>query len=150
MQKVLTLAIAAVLAGGHLCARAETADELKEQVRQAEIGFARSMADRDHAAFVSYLAPDAIFFGPGGSALRGAEAVAKGWKMFFEKDRAPFSWAPEQVEVLASGALALSSGPVRDAAGKRIATFNSVWRREADGRWRVVLDKGCEACSCAP
>jgi ketosteroid isomerase-like protein len=149
MNRVLTLALAAVLTG-HLPAGAETIEELKEQVRQAEIAFAKSMADRDHAAFVSHLAPEAIFFGPGGSVLRGAEAVAKGWKPFFEKERAPFTWAPEQVEVLASGSLAHSSGPVLDAAGKRVATFNSVWLREVDGRWRVVLDKGCEACSCAP
>ena len=61
---------------------AETLQELKEQVRQAEIAFAKTMADRDHAAFVSFLAPDAIFFGPGGAALRGSEEVAKGWKKF--------------------------------------------------------------------
>jgi ketosteroid isomerase-like protein len=108
------------------------------------------MADRDHTAFVSFLAPDAIFFAPGGLALRGAAHVAKGWKPFFEKERPPFSWEPEQVEVLASGLLAIPSGPVRDPAGKRVATFNSVWRREAGGRWLVVLDKGCEGCPCAP
>ena len=54
------------------------------------------------------------------------------------------------IEVLASGTLALSSGAVRDPAGKRIGTFNSIWRRESDGRWRVVFDKGCPACDCAP
>jgi ketosteroid isomerase-like protein len=44
--------------------------------------------------------------------------------------------------------LALSSGPVRDASGRRVGTFNSVWRREGDGRWRVVFDKGCRVCEC--
>jgi hypothetical protein len=31
---------------------------------------------------------------------------------------------------------------VRDADGKPIARFNSVWRQEAPGVWRVVFDKG--------
>ena len=125
-------------------------DELREQVRRAEIAFAKTMADRDHAAFVRFLAPDAIFFGPGGETLRGAIQVAQTWRPFFESKDAPFSWVPEQVEVLPSGSLALSSGPVRDPGGNRIATFNSVWRREPDGRWRVVFDKACEACPSAP
>jgi ketosteroid isomerase-like protein len=72
--------------------------------------------------------------------------VAEGWKPFFEGAAAPFSWEPETVEVLDSGSLALSSGPVRDPEGKQIGTFSSIWRREADGHWRVVFDKGCPVC----
>jgi ketosteroid isomerase-like protein len=30
-----------------------------------------------------------------------------------------------------------------------MGTFNSVWRRESDGSWKVVFDKGCDACDCA-
>jgi ketosteroid isomerase-like protein len=52
------------------------------------------------------------------------------------------------VEVLTSGTLAESSGPVHDAQGKLIAHFRSTWRREADGNWKIVLDNGYEACDC--
>ncbi len=45
----------------------------------------------------------------------------------------PFSWEPENVEVVGSGNLAMSSGAVRDPSGKRTGTFNSVWRMEAGG-----------------
>ena len=38
--------------------------------------------------------------------------------------------------------------PIRDPSGKRTGTFNSVWRREKDGRWKVVFDKGCPPCDC--
>jgi len=107
------------------------------------------MADRDHAAFVSHLSDEALFFGRGG-VLRGKEAVAAGWKPFYEGPKAPFSWTPEQVEVIDSGALALSSGPVHDPAGKQIGVFSSIWRRELDGRWRVLFDKGCPPCECPP
>lgn len=129
------------------CALAETNAELKEQVRRAETAFAKSMADRDAAAFASFLASETVFLS-NGRATRGARQVAERWKPFFDGARAPFSWEPEQVEVLDSGTLAMTSGPVRDPAGKRIGTFNSVWRREANGRWKIVLDNGCPACNC--
>jgi len=118
--------------------------ELQKQVREREQAFAKTMADRDHAAFTSFVSEEAIFMGR--IALRGRAAVAEGWKRFFEGPNAPFSWEPERVEVIDSGTLAISSGPVRDPSGKRISTFNSTWRREPDGQWRVVLDIGCPPC----
>ena len=115
---------------------------LNRQVFSAESSFAATMANRDSTAFATFVAPDAVFFGDK-SVLRGKQAVIDGWRRFFTGPDAPFSWRPEQVEVLASGTLAHSSGPVLDPNGTQVATFNSVWRREADGAWRVVFDKGC-------
>ncbi len=118
--------------------------DLTEKVRQTERAFAQTMADRDHNAFKSFLAEEAIFFG-GQGAIRGSLAVAEAWKPLFDGPRAPFSWEPEIVEVLDSGTLALSSGPVRDAEGNITSSFNSIWRLESDGVWRVIFDKGCNA-----
>ncbi len=120
------------------------AEDLRQQVWKTEEAFARTMADRDFAAFQGFLAPEAVFWS--GGVQRGPAAVAAFWKRFYEGPKAPFSWKPDAVEVLASGDLAFSSGPVFDPEGKRVGTFNSVWRREADGRWRIVFDKGCPPC----
>lgn len=126
----------------------ETNAELRDQVWKAETAFAKTMADRDHAAFSAFLADEAIFFGSK-RIMRGKAEVADAWKSFFEGPKAPFAWAPEKVEVLASGTLAMSSGPVTDPeTGKRVGTFNSTWRREADGSWKIVLDNGCPPCDC--
>jgi len=127
---------------------AATNAELEQQVRQAEIGFAKSMADRDHKAFISFLAPDSVFVAGPLRASRGAQAVAADWKRFFEGEKAPFSWEPQTVIVLESGSLALSTGPVKDPSGKRVGTFNSTWRKEKNGQWKVVLDNGCPPCNC--
>jgi len=121
---------------------------LKAQVADTERAFSRSMADRDFAAFTALLSDEAVFASEP-KTLRGKAEVAAAWKRFFEKPAAPFSWTPEQVEVLASGTLALSSGPVYDPSGKRIATFTSIWRQEAPGVWRIVFDKGSDVCDCA-
>ena len=114
---------------------------LERQVADTERAFARSMAERDHAAFMSFLSEQACFFG-GGQVLRGKAAVAEGWRRFFDGPQAPFSWEPDQVEVLADGTLALSTGQVLDPRGRPVARFNSIWRQEAPGVWRVVFDKG--------
>jgi len=132
-----TLAGAMLLAAGTALPAGDPAAE----VRAAEAAFARSMAERDHAAFVAHLADEAIFFSERG-VLRGKAAVAAAWKAYYEAPNAPFAWQPESVEVLDSGTLAHSSGPVFAPDGRRFATFNSIWRRDADGRWRIVFDKG--------
>ena len=128
-----------------MAAAAQDLEELAAQVRATETAFAATMAARDHAAFVSFLDAEAVFCGRT-SVLRGKEAVAAGWKPFFAAPAAPFSWAPEQVVVLDSGTLALSSGPVHNPDGRQSGTFNSVWRRTADGSWKIVFDKGCPPC----
>ena len=113
----------------------------KEQVFAAERAFAQTMADRDLKAFRQHLSGEAVFFGAG-KTLRGREEVSNGWAGFFTQKQAPFSWEPDQVEVLESGTLALSTGLVKDPGGKVIARFNSIWRLDAPGVWLVVFDKG--------
>jgi ketosteroid isomerase-like protein len=119
-------------------------DSPQQQVFAAERAFARSMADRDEAAFANHVSDEAIFF-DGSGVLRGKKQVVVAWSRFFKDKTAPFSWEPDRVEVLQSGTLALSTGLVREPAGKVIGRFNSIWRQEAPGVWRVVFDKGSPA-----
>jgi ketosteroid isomerase-like protein len=125
---------------------ADTAD-LAIQLQATEEAFAQTMAERDHNAFVSFLAEETVFFGRDGE-IRGREAVAAAWKPLFFEPQAPFSWRPEAATVLDSGSLGLTSGPVLAPDGRRVGTFNSVWRREPDGTWKVVFDRGCPDCEC--
>jgi ketosteroid isomerase-like protein len=127
-------------------ARPSNAD-LKKQVAAAERAFAATMKARDHAAFTRFLADEAIFFS-GATALRGREAIASAWRAYYVGAQAPFSWEPEDVEVVDSGTLAYSGGPVYDANGKRVGRFNSIWRLEAPGRWKVVFDRSDAPCPC--
>jgi len=124
---------------------------LAATVGDAERAFADSMARRDVAAFSSHVSAEAIFFGgpDGNTASKGREAIVAAWKPFFDGPAAPFSWTPDLVEVVSSGTLAITSGPVLDPKGQRVGRFNSIWRLERDGRWRVVFDRGCPAPRCS-
>ncbi len=53
------------------------------EVEAREIAFAKTMADRDFDAFLSFVSPEAIFFN-GNEALRGRDAIGQAWAAFFE------------------------------------------------------------------
>jgi len=139
--KAIVAAVALLAAGA--CARSPSPDanEAREQVFAVERAFAKTLADRDPEAFATFISDEAIFF-DGTRPLRGKAAVTAAWARYFEGDEAPFSWEPDEVEALESGGLALSTGPVRDSAGTPIARFNSIWRLEEPGAWRIVFDRG--------
>jgi ketosteroid isomerase-like protein len=128
-------------------AKAASAAAVK-QVIATEQAFAKTMADRDFNAFITFLSTDAIFFS-GSAVMHGTAEVAVQWQPYFDGPKAPFAWKPDHVEVLASGNLALSTGPVYQQ-GKIVGRFNSIWRLEPDNAWRIVFDKGEAVCSAKP
>lgn len=140
---ILGALVAAVTAACMARGSGGTQEELRQQVMETERAFAATMAARDFDQFSGFLSKEAVFMSPDG-ARRGSEAVAQAWRGYFDGPQAPFAWAPEQVEVLASGTLAYSSGPVTDRSGRQVGRFNSVWRLEGPGTWKVVFDRGCD------
>ena len=92
-------------------------ESASEQVWATELAFARSMKERNFQAFGDFISGEAALFA-GKTALRGKSKVIEEWSQFFADPDAPFSWEPDQVEVLESGTLAISTGPVRDPRGK--------------------------------
>jgi len=119
-----------------------------EDVRDAEIAFAKAFADRDEAKFFSFVLNDSTFFGA--RTLRGKQEVVERWSRFFKAPQAPFSWTPERVAVNAAGSIGLSSGPVVDPKGQLIGTYSSVWVKQPDGAWKILFDGPGSAAACLP
>src|SRR5690349_7961583 len=93
-------------------------------------------------AFVKYLDDSAVVFEKG--------KIANGREVW--KDRKTegmgLRWYPEFAEVAASGDFGYSTGPseFRVKKGSEKADhkgyFNSIWRKNSNGEWKVVLDMG--------
>lgn len=123
------------------------ADGARESVSCAEVSFSRAAESRDLESFTALIDDEAVF--ASGGVLRGPEAIASAWAGYFEPGGPEIRWRPAIVEVVAEGTLALSRGPYRirgqDAAGEPTeawGTFNSVWRRQPGGDWKVLFDAG--------
>jgi len=146
-MKVLVLTVLLLCASAVPAPGVDDLAKLAGEVRATEIAFAKTLADRDVRKFTGMIAPDVIWLAD--VPLRGPEQVLTRWQKYFDAPRAPFSWAPEIVEVQDGGKLALSTGPVLDPEGKRVGTYTSIWRRESSGEWKIIFDRGCPACDCA-
>jgi ketosteroid isomerase-like protein len=121
--------------------------DLAHDVGCREIGFSKSIENRDLEAFKSFLDADARFVSD--RPRRGIEEIAASWSVFIPEDGPRIKWRPQFVEVLEDGTLALTRGPYRyttkDEAGEELVfwgMFNSVWRKQDDDSWKVVFDAG--------
>ena len=126
-----------------------------ETVRCREVAFSRSAEVQDLEQFAAFLDPDARFVGS--AVQRGPAEIAEAWKIFFEAGGPAILWRPKFVEVLEEGNLALTRGPwlivTRNQEGElteQWGTFNSVWRLNDSGEWKVVFDAGSPASGPLP
>ena len=124
--------------------------DLAGEVICAETGFSRAAEARNRTAFLSFVDADARFVG--GRISRGREEISEAWSPFLSPGGPSIRWRPAVVEVTADGSMALSRGPYRtrfvDDDGNEVESwghFNSIWRRNPDGRWQVVFDVGGDA-----
>jgi ketosteroid isomerase-like protein len=107
----------------------------------AERAFAADASARgNRAAFLEAHANDGLVFAPGPT---NGKAVWDARKA--NKDR--LEWAPELAEIAGSGDLGYTTGPWRltpEGAEKPTAFghYFTIWRKAADGKWKVVLDHG--------
>jgi ketosteroid isomerase-like protein len=116
------------------------ASEAPDSVLAADAAFAVLSLERgQQAAFQANLADDGVIFRP--DAVNGRE-----WLATHEQASGRLEWSPEAAAVACDGQLAVTTGPWSylspDGGDLAVGHYLSVWRREPDGRWRVVLDHG--------
>jgi ketosteroid isomerase-like protein len=134
-----------------LAARAQAPDvrAAGAQIVKADAEFARAVAERNTQKFLSFIAEATTFNGGSPNELRGRDAVMKGWADFFEPDGPTLTWQPIKGEVVGAGDVGYTTGRSvfrsKGADGKmteRRGEYITVWKKQADGSWKVVFDTG--------
>ena len=137
-------ALAAITSALAACAT-PAPDTAVTSLIDAERTFAAMAAEQGvRASFLANFADDGVAFEPEPVRLRevwGARPAPADPKAL------RLQWAPAAAAVAASGDLGFTTGPftlsfASGARPPRHGIFTSVWRRDAAGNWKVVLDAG--------
>jgi len=139
-------AFIAMLAGSPQRSYAHDADEIAlGSLVDAELSFARMALERGiRDAFLDNFADDGIAFEPAPVRLREAWSARPPAR---DPKELRLAWKPAQAGVARSRDFGYTTGPYTLSSAAhpervRHGVFFSVWRRDAAGRWRVVLDAG--------
>lgn len=108
----------------------------------ADAAFAAMSVERgSQRAFEEYLAADAVVFRPG-------PVLALEWFAAHEQGSGRLEWTPVAAAQDCSGQWALTTGPwtysAPEGGGASVGHYLSLWRRDPDGSWRVILDNGVD------
>jgi ketosteroid isomerase-like protein len=141
------LAAAVVLPGARQNALASpkaTADTLK----QLEAEFMKAAADKGSQGYMSYYAEDSVELPNGGPVIQGKTNIAQGMGFLDDKNNR-LIWTPVGADISASGDLGYTYGNYefhsKNNEGKatvEYGKYTSIWKKQKDGSWKVVLDMG--------
>ncbi|HEY1578980.1 MAG TPA: nuclear transport factor 2 family protein [Terracidiphilus sp.] len=112
-----------------------------------EARFAKDVRERGGAAFASWFADDGVALGNGQPPAIGRVAIVK------SANWAPgdyqLTWTPTDAQMGPSGDMGYTwghfEGRSKDSNGNPVLTsgrYMTIWRKEPDGSWKVVLDAG--------
>ena len=139
MIRVLTVLLATLVA-----ARGETPAEAVRAMVETERKFCQTGQEKGtRAAFLEFLADDAIVFRPG--PVNGK----KTWSQRAETGL-DLVWEPTFAAIARSADFGYDSGPSKWRTNKNEEKFTgyghfvSIWKKQKDGAWKVALDCGIE------
>lgn len=131
-----------ILCWAPLAMSADRATDLQQVVAAERAFAARAQVVNARQAFAEYFAPDAILFAPFARPAFPRLREAPDWAVNIQ-------WRPVAAAISGTGDMGYTTGPseYRRAPGEAPVGFGhytSVWQRQADGRFLVVIDVGIE------
>jgi ketosteroid isomerase-like protein len=112
-----------------------------------EARFAKDVAERGGAGFADWFAEDGVALGNGTAPVVGRVAIARS-AAWSPKDY-QLTWTPTDAAMGPSGDMGYTwghfEGHSKDANGNPVTTtgrYITVWRKQANGNWKVALDAG--------
>ncbi len=107
-------------------------------VHEADAAWAKAIAARSVEQTVACYDPEAVTAGSAMFPAQGLAAFRTQWQQMFTQPGFVLTWKLGRVVVLESGTMAYSSGTWKTRAGQ--GPYLAVWRKQPDGKWKVLVD----------
>ena len=119
-----------------------------ETLKQLEGEFMKAAIEKGSQGYMSYYADDSVEVPNGGPLIQGKAEIAKGMSFLDDKNNS-LLWTPVGADISSSGDLGYTYGTFefhsKDKDGKPTVEhgkYTSIWKKQSDGSWKVVLDMG--------
>jgi ketosteroid isomerase-like protein len=115
---------------------------------QADKDFAKAAAARGAEGFLSFFADDGTILPKNGAPIQGREGLGAAFREAWGQPGYSLQWTPLKAEMARSGELGYTYGTYerkRVVDGKAVietGKYTTIWRRQRDGKWKVILDMG--------
>jgi uncharacterized protein (TIGR02246 family) len=121
---------------------AETKHADERAVRDADAEWSKVAGAKDLDKTVSYYADDAVVLPPNQPMVTSRDGIRNLWKGFLDSLK-DISWKTTRVETSKPGNMAYLIGTyattMKDGT-KDTGKYCEVWKKQADGKWKVVAD----------
>jgi uncharacterized protein (TIGR02246 family) len=115
-------------------------------IRDLDVQWSKTAEAGDLEGTISYYSDDAVVLPPNAPIANTKQAIRDIWAQMVAPD-SKVSWESTKIEVARSSDLAYSMGTYQEEMkgpdGKPITDsgkFIEVWKKQADGKWKVVAD----------
>ena len=148
MRTLFVVAIVALAVAAYSTSQMPVPDSTMtpDQLKKLEGQFMTAAATRGSAGYMSYYAEESVEVPNGADFLTGKATIAKTMGFLDDKNNS-LIWKPVGADV--SGDLGYTYGTYefrsKDKEGKlhtEYGKYTSIWKRQKDGSWKVVLDMG--------
>jgi uncharacterized protein (TIGR02246 family) len=125
----------------------DTREADAKAIRDLESAWVKVAATKDVDAFVAFYTDDASVLTPNAPIFNAKAGIKEGLKPLFTDPHFSLTFLPTRLEVSKSGDMAFTQGPYKlsfsDLRGNKFedeGKYLTIWRKQADGNWKVVED----------
>jgi ketosteroid isomerase-like protein len=149
MKKIYQLLISCfIFSIGSLMA--QTPNEEAAQLMQLDRDFDKATAAKGVDGWIAYFAPNGSMLSDTSQPTTGLAAIRRDMEPALSDKHFSLRWHPVKAEMMMPGVLGYTVGrwerirknPDGSILKKTTGTYTSVWKKQPDGSWKIVLDTG--------
>lgn len=116
---------------------------------QLDRDFDKATSEKGVDGWITYFAPNGSMLGDTNKPITGLTEIRKAMEPAFKDSSYSLRWHPTKAEIMIPGVIGYTVGRYeslrKNKEGKLMkftGSYSSIWKKQPDGSWKIVLDAG--------